>query len=87
MTVDNDDRIIIEDIIFDIQESTEKYLDSQKALHEKMLVASVQEGIEILNTIKDSFEDDDMKESYRMNLFVPLQLAKLIEIRKEKKND
>jgi len=85
--MDNANQRLVEDIIDDVQECAYKFLETEKDIHRKMLEVSVVEGIELLESIKDNFgeiENEDLLETYRLNLLVPVQLVELLKIRDNK---
>lgn len=87
--MDNSEHRIIEDIISDMQHCAEKYLKSQKSIHEKMLEISVSEGLEFLEALKsqiDEIDDEELKKTYALNLLVPIQLLELIKSRKKQES-
>ena len=80
----DDDRSIVEDIICDMQQAAERYLDTQKSVHLTLLEMSVNEGLEVLKTFKEEIQDDTMSENYKLHMFVPLQILKLVEEKRKK---
>jgi len=87
--MDNQDKMLAEDIIADMQECTSKYLSTKKEIHAKMLEISVNEGLEMFESLMESFDEDDedIKEIYRLNMLVPIQLSELILLRKQSKEE
>lgn len=81
------DRIVVEDIICDMQQAAERYLDTQKGVHLNLLEISVNEGLEILQTLKKEIKEDKMSENYKLHMFVPIQILKIIEEKKRVTND
>ena len=82
--MDETDRRVVEEIIDDVQACAERYLTSPKEIYRKMLEVSVEEAIDLLKTMREELAEDPMAEAYRLNLFVPIQLAELIKIREGK---
>ena len=87
--MDNQDKMLAEDIIADMQECTSKYLSTKKEIYAKMLEISVNEGLEMFESLMESFDEDDedIKEIYRLNMLVPIELSELILLRKQSKEE
>lgn len=86
--MDSANQRLVEDIIDDVQECAHKYLETTKDIHKKMLEVSVNEGIELLESIRENFdtiENEEQLEIYRLNLLVPIQLVELLKLREENK--
>ena len=83
MSLDQEQRVDVEEAIFDAHFSAQKYLETGKDLHEKLLEVSVADAVELLATLTEAIADDPKAESYKMHLFVPLHLHNLLQLRKE----
>ena len=81
-----DDREAIEEAIFSAHMAADQVLNTDRVMYEKILDISVAEALHILYSFKEELQNDEKYESYKLHLLVPLQLQKLIEMRKEKKN-
>lgn len=76
----------IEDCLFSAHIAADQYLSKGKPSQEKMLKLSVDDALEVLISCKKELQNDDCFGNYKLHLFVPLQLIKLLEMRKEKQN-
>jgi hypothetical protein len=79
------DRNVIEDVIDEVQFCAQKYLDTGKDIHRKMFEVSLSEGIDYFTSIATRIDDDDAEQllKYRLHMFVPMQLSKLLELKDE----
>jgi len=84
--ITENDREAIEEAIFSAHMAADQVLNTDRVMYEKILDISVAEAMHILQTLKDNLQNDEKFESYKLHIFVPLQLQKLIEMRKEKKD-
>ena len=71
----------LEASIFDAHFAAEKFLETEKDIHKKLLVMSVHEAIENLQSLKDEIKKDDMVGNYKLHLLVPVQLVELLRSR------
>ena len=84
MALSQEEKDIIEDVIDEVQFCTEKYLETEKDIHLKMFEVSINEALEYFEDVKESFKDDeDLIMKYRLHMFAPVQLLKLIELKNE----
>jgi len=74
----------MEDTIMDLHFTSQKYIETGKDTHKKLLEINVQEAIEILKELQDELQDDEKKYDYKLHLLLPLQIYELICIREEK---
>lgn len=81
--LDKDDREQIEESIFDAHYAAQKYIESGKSVHQKMLEVSVQDALDLLELLSDKVKDDEMSDNYKLHLLIPLQLVKLLEMRND----
>jgi len=81
MSLSKKDRETLEGSIYDAHFAAEKYLESGKDIHKKLLVMSVQEAIENLQILKDEIKKDEMVGNYKLHLFVPVQIVELLRVR------
>lgn len=79
----NEERIELEDSIFDAHFSAQKYVEDQRDLYHKLLEVSVTDAVEFIEMLGDKVKNDEMAESYKLHLFVPLHLLTLLEERQE----
>ena len=84
MPLSDKNRERIEDTIMDLHFTSDKYVQSGKDTHKKLLEINVQEAIEILKDLQDELEDDEKKYDYKMHMLLPFQIYELICIREEK---
>lgn len=83
MTLSKEQREEVEDAIFDAHFSAQKYLENERDLHEKLMEVSVSDALELISSLKEEISNDPKLETYKLHLFVPLQLKKLVARRKE----
>lgn len=83
--IGSEERDVIEESIFDAHFAATKFIDSGKHVHYKLLELSVSEALENLEIFKEELREDEFTDNYRLHLFVPLQLIKLMEMRKNEK--
>lgn len=81
MSLSKKDRETLEGSIFDAHFAAEKYLESGKDIHKKLLVMSVQEAIENLQILKEEIKKDEMVGNYKLHLLVPIQIVELLRVR------
>ena len=84
MPLSDKNRERIEDTIMDLHFTSDKYVQTGKETHKKLLEINVQEAIEILKDLQDELQDDDKKYDYKMHMLLPFQIYELISIREEK---
>ena len=80
------DREAIEDSLYECHSAVDRYLDNSRATTEKLLQLNVVETLSLFELLKEELKDDVKFESYKLHLLVPLQVYKLIEMRKRKEN-
>lgn len=84
--ITDEDREGIEEALYAAHMAADQVINTNRVMYEKILDISVSEAMHILKTFKEDLQEDEKFESYKLHLFVPLQLHKLIELRKEKEN-
>jgi len=84
--ITDEDRESIEEAIFAVHMAADQVINTDRVMYEKILDISVSEAMHILKSFKEELQSDEKFESYKIHLFVPMQLQKLIEMRKEKEN-
>ena len=84
MPLSDKNRERIEDTIMDLHFTSDKYVQTGKETHKKLLEINVQEAIEILKDLQDELQDDEKKYDYKMHMLLPFQIYELISIREEK---
>ena len=87
MALSDKNRDRIEDTIMDLHFTSQKYVETGKDTHKKLLEINVQEAIEILKELQDEMQDDEKKYDYKMHMLLPFQIYELIAIRENKEND
>ena len=87
MPLTDKNRERMEDTIMDLHFTSQKYVETGKDTHKKLLEINVQEAIEILKELQDEMEDDEKKYDYKMHMLLPFQIYELIAIRENKEND
>lgn len=75
-----DEREQIEDSIMDAHLAAEKFLDTGKEVHRKLLEVSVTDALEYVELLADKLKNDPRKENYKLHLMVPLQLVIMLEL-------
>ena len=81
MALNSKRRESLEASIFDAHFAAEKFLETEKDIHKKLLVMSVHEALENLQTLKEEIKKDDMVGNYKLHLLVPVQLVELLRSR------
>ena len=77
-----EERTSLEDAIFDAHFSAQKFVEDQRDLYHKLLEVSVADAMDIIQKLSVKLKDDPMSESYKLHMFVPLHLLKLVNMRK-----
>lgn len=83
MPLNEDDRVKIEDTIMDLHFTANKYIETGKDVHRKLLEVNVQEAIELLEAIRDDIVDDEKVYDYKMHFLLPFQIYELLKIREK----
>ena len=83
-TLTNEERMDIEDSIFDAHFAAQKYVEDQRDLYHKLLEVSVYDALELIENLSDKLKKDDKSEAYKLHMFVPLHLLTLLEERQTK---
>ena len=81
MGLDKKERDVIEGNIFDAHFAANKYIETGKDIHKKLLEISVKEAIDTLQLLSSAIKEDEMVGNYKIHLLVPLQLLELIKMR------
>ena len=81
MPLNDEQRMKLEDTIMDLHFTSQKYIESQKDIHKKLLEVNIQEAIEILQDVKDDIQDDVKKYDYKLHMFLPMQIYELVCLR------
>ena len=84
MPLNKDEKESIENSIYDAHFASQKYIETGKDIHFKLLEVSVNEAISNLQILKDGIKDDPMVGNYKIHLLVPLQLLRLAQSRDKK---
>lgn len=79
-----EERDELEELLFEAHFSTQKYLESGKSVHRKVLEMSVSDALSTFTKLSRKIKDDEYSENYKLHLFVPLHLVKLLEERDDK---
>ena len=80
-----EEREQFEDLLFEAHFAAQKYLESGKTLHQKVLEVSVSDALNMMERLSEKIKDDEYSENYKLHLLVPLHLIKLLESRNEQK--
>ena len=83
MPLTGEQREQIEECILDLHFTAQKYIDTEKDVHKKLLEVNVQEAIELLETLKENMKDDDKIYDYKMHMLMPFHIHELCKIRDE----
>lgn len=83
--IEESERDSIEESLYDTHFAATKFLETGKDIHFKLLEVSVSEALDYFELLKRELEDDEFLDNYRLHLFVPLQLMKLMEMRDDRK--
>ena len=84
MPLNNEEKESLENSIYDAHFASQKYIETGKDIHFKLLEVSVNEAISNLQILKDGIKDDPMVGNYKIHLLVPLQLLRLAQSRDKK---
>tara|TARA_X000001316_G_C921885_1_gene36515 strand:+ start:2541 stop:2831 length:291 start_codon:yes stop_codon:yes gene_type:complete len=84
MALNKEEKESLENSIYDCHFASQKYLETGKDIHFKLLEVSVNEAISNLQILKEGIKDDPMVGNYKIHLLVPLQLLRLAESRNKK---
>lgn len=87
MPLTDEQRTRIEDTIMDLHFTSQKFIESGKELHTKLLTMNVREAIDVLEELREDLMDDPKKYDYKMHMLLPFQIYELIRIRKEQKEE
>lgn len=79
------DREGLEDSIMDAHLAAEKYAESGREVHRKMLEISVKDVLEYFELFGDAIKQDPKVEAYKVHMLIPLQLYKLLEMEDDEK--
>ena len=81
MALDDTERLLVEDCIYECQISADKYLQTGKPTHANMLKYNVEQCLELLQEYQTELQDDEETDKYKLHLLVPLQLNELLKMR------
>jgi len=82
MALDEAERMIFEDVIFECQYACEKYLTTGKEAHAKMLVSAVDQSMEMMEELQKQLADDTECDKYKLHMLVPVQVVELLKMEK-----
>jgi len=74
-----DDRAIIEDAIYDAHQATDRYLESGRDLHEKLLEVTVEDALAALQMYSELLKDDPMADNYKLHMLIPTTLHEMLK--------
>lgn len=81
--LEDEDRETLEEAIFDAHHAAQKYVNTGKDIHYKMLEISVKDALDLIETVSEELKKDEMSDNYKLHMLVPLQIIKLVEERNE----
>ena len=81
--LNSEERDQLEELLFEAHFSAQKYLESGKGVHRKLMEVSVSDAMNMITELSNKLKDDEYAENYKLHLFVPLHLCKLLEMRDE----
>ena len=84
MPLNSEEKESLENSIYDAHFASQKYIETGKDIHFKLLEVSVTEAISNLQILKEGIKDDPMVGNYKIHLLVPLQLLRLAQSRDKK---
>ena len=84
MALNNEEKESLENSIYDCHFASQKYIETGKDIHFKLLEVSVNEAVSTLQILKEGLKDDNMTGNYKIHMMVPLQLLRLGQARKDK---
>lgn len=83
MALDDTERMMVEDCIYECQISVDKYLATGKPTHAKMLKYNVEQCLELLDEYKKKLHTDEECDKYKLHLLVPIQINELLKMREK----
>lgn len=81
-----EDREAIEEAVYSVHMAADQVLNTDRVMYEKILDISISEAMHLLQSMKEELQTDERFENYKLHLFVPIQIQKLIQLRKGKEN-
>lgn len=86
MALDDAERLVFEDMIFECQYAAEKYLATGKEAHGKMLRSAVDQCYEMMEDIQKGLISDEEAQKYKLHLLVPFQIVELMKMEQAEQN-
>lgn len=83
MPLTTEQRESVEEVVLDLHFTAQKYIDTGKDVHRKLLEVNVQEAMELLEAIKENMKDDEKMYDYKMHMLMPFHIYELIKLREE----
>ena len=83
MTLSDKQREQVEDTIMDLHFTSQKYVETERDIHRKLLEVNIQEAIELLKELSDEIRDDPKRYDYKMHLLLPFQIYELMTMREK----
>jgi len=74
-----EERTTLEDSIMDAHMAADKFINSGKDVHHKLLELTVTDALEYIIKYKKKLKKDSKTENYKLHMMVPLQLHLMIE--------
>ena len=84
MPLNRDEKESLENSIYDCHFASQKYIETGKDIHFKLLEVSVNEAVSNLQVLKEGLKDEEMAGNYKIHMMVPLQLLRLAQARNKK---
>lgn len=84
MALNTEEKESLENSIYDCHFASQKFIETGKDIHFKLLEVSVNEALSNLQILKEGIKDEQMAGNYKIHMMVPLQLLRLAQARNKK---
>ena len=81
------ERALVEDSIMDLHFAAQKYVETEKDIHRKLLELNVQDALDIFKDLSEQIKDDEMRFDYKIHLFIPFHIWEMVTSREEAAKD
>ena len=85
MPLSDQQRDLVEDSIMDLHFAAQKYIESEKDIHRKLLELNVQDALDVFKDLSEQIKDDEMKYDYKIHLFIPFHIWEMVTSREKAK--
>ena len=87
MPLGDKERDLVEDSIMDLHFAAQKYVETEKDIHRKLLELNVQDTLDIFNDLAEQIKDDEMRFDYKIHLFIPFHIWEMVTSREKDEKD